>query len=73
MKPVTRKFTALELTHNSDAVVSLSHGNVEQHYYSYRISPETKFDTEEEALAHAFEHNPYGIWMIVPIVRFEMY
>ena len=72
MKPVTRKFTALEVTHNSDSVVSLRHGNVEQHY-SYRLSPSTEFDTEEEALAHAFEHNPYGRWMIVPIVRFQMY
>ena len=72
MKPVTRKFTALEVTHNSDSVVSLNHGNVEWNY-GYRISPSFEFDTEDEALAHAFEHNPYGTWMIVPIIRFEMW
>ena len=65
--PVIRKFTALLLDAHRDSTVTLSHGRVEEGW------ARDEFDTEEEAIAHAFSEYKYGTWMIVPIIRFDMW
>lgn len=70
---VIKKFTAINLSSkrvDGELMVEASYGNIEREY-GYENSPSTYFDTEEEAIAHAYKHNPYGMWIIAPIITFE--
>jgi hypothetical protein len=72
---VIKKFVALEmLTENvNDRLkVELSYGEIEGPYYSLTY-PDEEFDTEEEAIKHAYNINRFGKWMIVPVIKFDNY
>lgn len=74
---VIQKFTAIKVTekHDHDNEVSypkLSYGRIDGPYYS-REYPATEFDTEEEAINHAYKTDKYGEWLILPLIRFNNY
>lgn len=69
-----KKYTALKITTNTvdDSYVEakLSHGEIGGAWYS-RDYPNEEFDTEQEAIEHAYKQDKYGNWLILPIVRFD--
>tara|TARA_R110000796_G_scaffold97757_1_gene204994 strand:+ start:3139 stop:3360 length:222 start_codon:yes stop_codon:yes gene_type:complete len=70
---VKRKYTAIKIgtkTVDDTIKVTLEYGEITGPYYSQEY-PEEVFDTEEEAIAYAYEFCSYSRWMIVPIVTFE--
>lgn len=67
------KFTAIQLGTekvNDNVNVKLSFGEITGPYYNI-TSPTEEFDTEEEATEYAYKFNPYGRWLILPIIRFD--
>lgn len=70
---VNRKYTAMQISTqkvDNTLKIGLEYGDIKGSYYS-QIYPEVEFDTEEEAIKWAYEHDKYITWMIVPIVTFE--
>ena len=67
---VIKKFTVINVKRGNQARLKADFGD-----YSYRYGDEyelqTEFDTKEEAIAHAYKHNPYGMWIIAPIITFD--
>lgn len=70
---VIRKYTAIKLgTVNVDdnIEVRLSYGEIDGPYYS-RVYPSKEFDSEDEAMKHAYIADKYATWLIVPIINFD--
>ena len=70
---VEKKYTAMQIGRrqvNSTIEVSLSYGDIQGSYYS-ETHPKEEFDTEQEAIEWAYEHDKYSRWMIVPIFDFN--
>ena len=70
---VIKKFTAVKLNIveiNDEVKADLSYGTIDGPYYS-RSRPEQEFDTEDEAIEYAYKTEPYGRWLIAPIIRFD--
>ena len=69
-----KKYTAIQISSkkiNDNVVVELEYGRITGPYYS-ETTPETEFDTEEEAIKWAYKENKYTNWLIVPIISFEI-
>ncbi|HWY36078.1 MAG TPA: hypothetical protein VNX68_15645 [Nitrosopumilaceae archaeon] len=69
---VIKKYTAIRLntTKVDDEIkLDLTYGSVEGPYYNQR-SPDEEFDTEEAAIAYAYEKDKCARWLILPIIRF---
>jgi len=67
-----KKYTAIQISSYKDTregsiKVDLTFGRVR--FYDDSIS-ET-FDTEEEAIEHAYNVNKYGQWLIIPKISFN--
>jgi hypothetical protein len=70
---VIKKYTAIQVhtkTVDDTVKVDLKYGDMSGPYYS-RSSPEQTFDTEEEAIAWAYEFGKWEDWLIVPLIRFD--
>ena len=70
---IIKKYTALMLrqeTVNEDLNACFQFGSITGPYYD-RITPETEFDTEEEAIAYAYKQSQWDKWLIVPIIKFD--
>lgn len=68
-----KKYTAIQLgSHkiNDTIKVELEYGEITGPYYD-RTSPETEFETEDEALEWAYKENKYTTWLILPIIKFD--
>ena len=59
-----------EQTINDVEIPQLSYGRVTGPYYS-RDYPKTIFDSEEEAIKYAFEKEPYGNFLVLPLYSFN--
>lgn len=59
-----------EETINDNVNPVFTYGRKTGPYYN-EITPETEFDTEQEAIEWAYEQNSYATWLILPIVKFE--
>ena len=72
---IIKKWTALQLNNrrvDNQLSVNLSHGDYGyEREYGYESTPDTEFDSEEEAIKHAFNENKWISWLIVPIIRFD--
>lgn len=77
---VIKKYTALRMETNTQELgmwttvveCRLDHGENYSIFYKYKKA-KTVFDTEEEALKYAYEMDPAGTWMVVPIFQFVNY
>ena len=70
---VIKKFTAINIYSVKRDGMAKIRANFGEYTYRYgdEYEPNKEFDTEEEAIAHAYKHNPYGMWAIIPIITFE--
>lgn len=69
----TKKFTPIQITDsNKDNVqmVELQFGRITGPYYD-REYPYELFDSEDDAIKHAYKINEYATWMIVPVIEFK--
>lgn len=72
---VIKKYTAIKVftkTVDDEVKIDLTYGMIDGPYYS-REHPEEIFDTEEEAIEHAYKTSKYQRWLIVPIIQFDNY
>jgi len=72
---VIKKYTAIKVGRkqvNNTIEVSLSYGDIEGPYYS-ETHPKEEFDTEEEAIEYAYEFDKYCVWMVVPVISFDLF
>jgi len=70
---VIKKFTTIQIDTdrvNDDINISLTYGEITGPYYSEE-HPEQEFDTEDEAIEYAHSFNPWGRWLIIPLIRFD--
>lgn len=69
---IIKKYTAIEFwSHVTNNTVSpqFSYGEIEGPYYD-REYPQEIFDSEEEAIEYWYSKNPYGKYLILPVVSF---
>ena len=68
-----KKFTAIQVGSkkiNRTIKPTFEYGVVSGPYYDEQ-HPKEEFDTEEEAIEWAYNENPFGRWMILPIITFK--
>lgn len=64
-----KKYTPVILNNkyvNDSVDVDLTFG-----HSTFNDSPRKEFDTEDEAIEHAFKENPWENWVIVPLIKFD--
>lgn len=67
-----KKYTAIQIytsNVNSCIEVNFQYGDVQGAYYDER-HPKEEFDTEEEAIAWAYEWDNGARWVVVPVIKF---
>ena len=70
---IIKRFVLIEYeeeTINDDVLLTMTLGRVGGPYYS-RSSPDSIFDTEDEAIAEAYQRSRYKRYIILPIVSFD--
>lgn len=68
-----KKFVPVQLRENysNDTIkADLCYGSMMYHLGKANIHRE-EFDTEAEALCHAFNANRWAEWVILPVIRFD--
>lgn len=55
---------------NDNVEAVMDFGRIEGPYYDEE-TPEEEFDTEKEAIEHAYKKEKYANWLILPLVKFD--
>ena len=72
---VIKKYTAISIDEkrvNRDVEPTFEYGRVDGPYYN-ETSPETRFDTEEEAIKWAYKNCKHKDYLIVPVISFDIW
>ena len=73
MLALNKKYTAIQLgtnTIDNNVNIQLSFGEIAGPYYNQEY-PTEEFNTEQEAVEHAYNYNKYGRWLIIPLISFK--
>ncbi len=70
---VVRKYTAVMIhtkTVDDEVNLEMSYGRITGPYYD-REHPKELFNTEDEAIKHAYSTDNWATWLIVPVIKFD--
>lgn len=70
---IIKKFVPVKLEEkcvNDTIKADLVYGGI-NFSYGRRIMPREEFDTEAEAIEHAYNTNRWAEWIILPTIRFD--
>lgn len=69
---VIRKYVPIRLEEtlsDREFIAKLSYGG--ENDYGRIYNPKRYFDTDEEAIEHAYKTSAYSEWVILPVIRFD--